>query len=422
MKHVVFILSGYYPYFSAVGTCINHVASCLNTRYHVTILAVKNHCDQSDEDCYGGCRILRVGTKQINRRLSIEEKIKSAHNNFFRRLYSLELLFLRTWKYLKAIAKPHNVDYHLCREYEKALRRIHSIIPIDVIIPVCIPFESMVATYRYCSQLQLPPKVISYFFDPFSDNISLHRTKLNRRIKYAKHLQLEHNILDLSSHIIIMRHLQPHFDREFSDYANKISVLEHPMLYAVSAIPHEKEAQLKTLTYAGSFNKGIREPDFMLQVLAKLEISVECNIYAVGNCSEVLLAYAKKYPSVIHFYGGVIKEEADKAIAQSDYILSVGNRNANQSPSKIFECLATGKPIIHFYYYNQDSVISILQRYPNSLCIQITDGTTEDALVKLREFLEKDCQLLSFEEVKSLYPDALPETTANVITEFIENM
>lgn len=122
------------------------------------------------------------------------------------------------------------------------------------------------------------------------------------------------------------------------------------------------------------------------------------------------------------FYGSVTKEEADKAIAQSDYILSVGNRNANQSPSKIFECLATGKPIIHFYYYNQDSVISILQRYPNSLCIQITDGTTEDALVKLRKFLEKDCQLLSFEDVKSLYPDALPETTANVITEFIENM
>lgn len=422
MKHIVFVLSGYYPYFSAVGTCVNHVVSCLKTRYHITILSVKNHCGQSDKDYLNGCHILRVDTKQINHRLYVEDKIESKRNAFFRRLYSLELLFLRMLKYLKAIIKPHNVDYHLCRKYEEALERIHSITPIDVIIPVCIPFESMVATYRYCSQLQSPPKVISYFFDPFSDNISLHRTKLNQRIKYTKHLKLEQKILDLSSQIIIMRHLQPHFEQEFSNYANKISVLEHPMLYAVSADPSEKDVQLKILTYAGSFNKGIREPDFMLQVLAKLEISVECNIYAVGNCSEVLFAYAKKYPSVIHFYGSVTKEEADKAIAQSDYILSVGNRNANQSPSKIFECLATGKPIIHFYYYNQDSVISILQRYPNSLCIQITDGTTEDALVKLRKFLEKDCQLLSFEDVKSLYPDALPETTANVITEFIENM
>ena len=73
----------------------------------------------------------------------------------------------------------------------------------------------------------------------------------------------------------------------------KFLFLEHPMLYAVSADPSEKDVQLKILTYAGSFNKGIREPDFMLQVLAKLEISVECNIYAVGNCSEVLFAYAK---------------------------------------------------------------------------------------------------------------------------------
>ena len=50
MKHIVFVLSGYYPYFSAVGTCVNHVVSCLKTRYHITILSVKNHCGQSDED------------------------------------------------------------------------------------------------------------------------------------------------------------------------------------------------------------------------------------------------------------------------------------------------------------------------------------------------------------------------------------
>lgn len=422
MKHIVFVLSGYYPYFSAVGTCVNHVVFCLKTRYHITILSVKNHYGQSDEDCLNGCHILRVDTKQINHRLYVEDKVRSERNNSFRRFYSLELLFLRTLKYLKAIVEPHNVDYQLCRKYEEALDRIHSTTPIDVIIPVCIPFESMVATYRYCSRLQSPPRVISYFFDPFSDNISLHRTKLNRKIKYAKHLQLERNILDLSSHVIIMRHLQPHFDQEFSDYVNKISVLEHPMLCAASAIPREKKTQVKTLTYAGSFNKGIREPDFMLQVLAKLEISIECNIYAVGNCSEVLLAYAKKYPSVIHFHGGVTKAEADQAIAQSDYILSVGNRNANQSPSKIFECLATGKPIIHFYYYNQDSVISILQRYPNSVCIQITDDMAEDMRKKLCKFLKEERQPLSFEEVKLLYPDALPETTANVIAEFIEDI
>lgn len=108
MKHIVFVLSGYYPYFSAVGTCVNHVVSCLKTRYHITILSVKNHCGQSDEDYLNGCHILRVDTKQINHRLYVEDKIESKRNAFFRRLYSLELLFLRMLKYLKAIIKPHN--------------------------------------------------------------------------------------------------------------------------------------------------------------------------------------------------------------------------------------------------------------------------------------------------------------------------
>ena len=84
--------------------------------------------------------------------------------------------------------------------------------------------------------------------------------------------------------------------------------------------------------------------------------------------------------------------------------------------------MATGKPIIHFYYYNQDSVISILQRYPNSVCIQITDDMAEDMRKKLCKFLKEERQPLSFEEVKLLYPDALPETTANVIAEFIEDI
>ena len=87
MKHIVFVLSGYYPYFSAVGTCVNHVVSCLKTRYHITILSVKNHCGQSDEDYLNGCHILRVDTKQINHRLYVEDKIESKRNAFFRRLY-----------------------------------------------------------------------------------------------------------------------------------------------------------------------------------------------------------------------------------------------------------------------------------------------------------------------------------------------
>lgn len=421
MKHVVFILSGYYPYFSAVGTCIRRIASCLKTRYQITILAVNNRYGQKNLDCYDSCRIVRVSTKQINHRLYVENRIQVVQNVFFHTAYSLMLLLIRTVKYLRALLKPYNVDDRLCRAYEDALHQIQAETPIDVIVPVCIPFESMVATCQYCTQTQSPPTVISYFLDPFSDNDALHRTKMNRKVKYARHLELERKILKLSQHVIIMRHLQQHFEQEFPDYANKICVTEHPLL-TVPSTSLAVKSPVNTLVYAGSFNHGVREPDFMLQVIAALEIPIEFNIYAAGNCSETILAYARKYPSVIRYHGSVSKDKADEAIAKANYIISVGNRNANQSPSKIFECLATGKPIIHFYYYEQDFVIVLLNRYPNSICIKIADELSDQTIEDLRQFLMKDYHQLNFDDVKHLYPDALPETTANIMMKFFEEL
>lgn len=423
MKHIVFILSGYYPYSSAVGTCVQNVAFCLKDHYHVTILAEKNRYGQIDEDFYNGCRVLRVCTRLVKCRLFVEDRKNSAKNFITRMMYSVALLFLRTLKYLKAVIMPQNVDYCLCGEYEDALSRIHSAMPIDVLIPVCIPFETMTAAFKYCNKLHVPPNVIAYFLDPFSDNVALHRTERNQKIKYARHLQLERNILDISNHVIIMKHLETHFCQEFPEYADKISVLEHPMLHADCFEFCEKGTgtQMQTLTYAGSFRQGIREPDFMLRVLVQLNLPLECNIYAFGNCSKVLLEYAQRYPCLIHYHGGVAKDTADRAIARSDYIISVGNRNANQSPSKIFECLATGKPIIHFYYYKQDSVITILQRYPNALCLPISHGFAEETVKQLRKFLVKKHETMAIEEVRRLFTDALPETTANAISEYIEH-
>ena len=50
-------------------------------------------------------------------------------------------------------------------------------------------------------------------------------------------------------------------------------------------------------------------------------------------------------------------------------LLSIGNKNPNQIPSKVVEYLATGKPIIHFTEIDNDPVIELSNQFDNLITI-----------------------------------------------------
>ena len=50
-------------------------------------------------------------------------------------------------------------------------------------------------------------------------------------------------------------------------------------------------------------------------------------------------------------------------------LLSIGNKNPNQIPSKVVEYLATGKPIIHFTEIDNDPVIKLSDEFDNLITI-----------------------------------------------------
>ena len=54
-------------------------------------------------------------------------------------------------------------------------------------------------------------------------------------------------------------------------------------------------------------------------------------------------------------------------------LLSIGNKNPNQIPSKVIEYLATGKPIIHFTEIDDDPVIKLSVEFDNLITINKND-------------------------------------------------
>ena len=54
-------------------------------------------------------------------------------------------------------------------------------------------------------------------------------------------------------------------------------------------------------------------------------------------------------------------------------LLSIGNKNPNQIPSKVIEYLATGKPIIHFTEIDDDPVINLSNEFHNLVTLNKSD-------------------------------------------------
>jgi hypothetical protein len=80
------------------------------------------------------------------------------------------------------------------------------------------------------------------------------------------------------------------------------------------------------------------------------------------------------------FYDQVSREKALELMVTSFHCLvSVGNLNPNQIPSKVIEYIATGKPVVHFAEIETDPVGKIAEEFSN---LFIIDKNTNVELLK----------------------------------------
>jgi hypothetical protein len=123
---------------------------------------------------------------------------------------------------------------------------------------------------------------------------------------------------------------------------------------------------------------------------------------------------------VVTNHGQVSKPVATAAVASSSILLNIGEIEGKQISSKIFEYMSAGRPVVHFSYTAGDAVAKILARYPLALCLlQAKDKLNENRVRLLRFVLDNACRRMEFEEVASIFPEALPEKTAIIIGDMI---
>jgi hypothetical protein len=412
--HIVFIVGSYFPYYSAVGKCVGNVAEELAKKHKITIICQKNFGEQEDIELYNNQKIIRVDTNEnklrnkLNRNISKKKGIQKSFNKTFLNYYKSYLL-------VKTILSKITIKKKLVSVYSEALNNISD--PIDMVIPASMPYESVIAAINYKLHSNGNPKIIPYLFDHFSENLTLHRHSINRKIKRRRHLHVEKRMLKEVDALLVMNHLKNHFTSRFPDYSEKVNSVEHPLLKNLNKEVKNNDSNQINIVYTGSFYKKIRNPDYFLMIseLSLNDIRAVFKIYSFGNCGEIVESYAKRHRQIVD-NGSVSTDEAYSAMNNGDILVAIGNIDNTQVPSKIFEYLSVGKPIVYFYSTEDDWNLEILEKYPLSLCLKQDLAITQENVQKFNEFCIKNSNnRIDYKKVEELYFNATPEHSANLI-------
>lgn len=405
--NVVFLAGAYYPNFEAVGYCAYQVHKCLSATHDLTVIALRNDAAQPWTEDVDGIRIRRIET--------VNQRWRNRLNGKKRWHERMLLQGLRIWGAARRLLAPTTVDWSLVRAYVRQLQELE--IRPQVIVPLVFPFEAALAALEFkCKNPET--RVMPYVFDDFVDSGSLHTSRWAGMIKRRSHLRLERRLLDQSQHIIAMRPLRQHFELHHSaDLTGKVTYLEHPLLNEIPAQDCTNAREKIQLCFTGSLIRNVREPDYLLRLLGAIQTSspVVANFYVMGNAAGKVVT--KSVPSAVSVinHGRVSKRAADDALASADILLNLGERTGRQISSKIFEYISAGKPIVHLAFAECDGVIGIVEKYPLSLCLNTDERSFIDNAHRLSKFIELNCnKRVSWSEVSSLYPEALPDTTAVV--------
>ncbi len=421
MKHIVFLVGSYYPYFSAVGRCIGNIVEELEESNRVTVVCFNTTTLQPPEERYRKHDIVRIFTKKMKNRHKLDELIKN--ETFFPgATIKTRIKLHQSWYFLKTLLSRESIDYDLVKAYVTTLDKLKR---IDVLIPTCNPFDSVVAAMEL--KKHYPGiKIIPFLFDKFSESKTLHRTDWNQRLKMRNHLALEEKMISLSEKVLFVDTWNQYLRANFPQYHEKFYLIEHPL---VKKFIIDKKFRLKNdainVVYAGVLDKSMRSPYYTLRIFMdvfKINLKIILHMFILGNCNDFVDQCCIKSPGRIINYGSVKSIIARNYISESNILLSIGNSDFSVTPSKIFEYMSTGKPIIHFFKNKLDPVINILNNYPLSICLnQETDNFTENTL-KVSEFINiNENKKIPFHTVESLFATAAPGFSANIISETLHN-
>jgi hypothetical protein len=141
----------------------------------------------------------------------------------------------------------------------------------------------------------------------------------------------------------------------------------------------------------------------LLKIANRLPDKYVLHLYPRG-CSETVDKYREILKSKVQIHGFVDSDELVKCIWGSDILINIGNTVVNQVPSKLYEYIAYGKPIINFYQNLEDISIAHMEKY--SLCLNVPYSDDDEFICNITQWCQRHKDdILTYEEGTAQMPE-----------------
>ena len=214
--------------------------------------------------------------------------------------------------------------------------------------------------------------------------------------------------------LVYKAHKEHYQSNEFASFQNKIEITDVP-LFKPTLIDLDVVEEDKTLIYSGSLIPGLRSPEPMLALLSQEVFKdFKIDLYTQGGYDAEINEAKIITENRIQGHGYISHEEILERIGNTAMLISLGNSHSTMIPSKIFEYISTGKPIIHFYDNDADSSLVYFEKYDNCLIIDTRSDFNENTRL-LIAFMKKIHIRTDMSALESMFEMNTPRYTNKLI-------
>lgn len=404
MNNVIVLLYDYYPNQSANTNCMNPILAKLAEKNKITIITSRESKEELAYEVINGYDVYRTyDWYRVNKR-NIQHLKNKGNNVFLKFLYKLVSNIIWVYDKIKRTFRPYMDMYWNVNETIKVISDINEKQKVDVIISESFPFIS----HYIANKLKLKftdTKWYAFTFDPFTTN----KIKINNN--YFSRLNIEKKILKNADRIFLFKeNYSENIKTDLKILKDKYCIIDYPLI--INNINKyadvNKESETITLAFTGRIYEDIRNPekmfDFLYKSLKTSKLKFEIYFYyrMTGDLEKVLKEYKNKFGDNLQLIENASKEECDEITYSSDIILNIGNTINNQVPSKIFENISTGKPIVNFYNIDDDTSRPYVEKYKLGLNINLEGNINEQDYKTFLTFIsENKGTRITFEEATS---------------------
>ena len=412
MEKILIMTDAFLPKALANGICVHQISlKLIDMGYEVHIIAYKKKSESKSET------IDQINIHRVRQRLFFRLRLYGEENanSFLGRIsYNLAMVINKIKKLIYIKNYPMTSIVFTLRYYFKA-KKLHTKYHFDLTISVYNPIESYIAGVllkrKFTSMI-----LVLYVLDSLTNNGLTRFT--SKKLNDGKGWKWEKKGYSVADLILNMKcHEEHHNKQRYNQYREKMRIVDIPLFRSISCNQNCNvfDSSIINLVYTGALGFEYRNPKYLCDLFLSIpNIEVyKLHFYSRGNSESMLEKYQMNSLGKIVRHGYVDVKTSISAICSASILISIGNTNSTMIPSKIFEYMSTGKPIIHLYSRSDDSCLPYYSQYKNVMLIDQSDQF-EINRKKLDVFL-RELKSIDFDEIKSVFYKNTPEYTAKLI-------